>query len=60
GAHVSSKGAIRDAYQKSGFEKGPLGFPKSGEYAVGKTRVQDFQGGKIVLESNGKTAIRYK
>ncbi|UWX98718.1 hypothetical protein N2K95_09975 [Arthrobacter zhaoxinii] len=59
GAQVSLNGPIRTAYQKAGFETGRLGFPKSGEYAVGKTRVQDFQGGRITLGTDKKTTIRY-
>ena len=60
GAQLSLNGPIREAYRKSGFEGGRLGYPKSGEYAVGKTRVQDFQGGQIVLGTDGKAQVRYK
>ncbi|MDM7989527.1 hypothetical protein [Arthrobacter sp. zg-Y877] len=59
GAQVSANGPIRDAYRGQGFEGGRLGYPTSGEYAVGKTRVQDFKGGQIILDADGKAAIRY-
>ncbi|MCC9204488.1 zinc-dependent metalloprotease family protein [Arthrobacter sp. zg-Y769] len=60
GAQVSQNGPIRDAYRGQGFESGRLGFPTTGEYAVGKTKVQDFRGGKIVLGTDGKALIQYK
>ena len=59
GAHVSQNGPIRDAYQKQGFENGRLGYPTSGEYTAGKTKVQDFQGGKIILGADGTASVRY-
>ncbi|MDN3904307.1 zinc-dependent metalloprotease family protein, partial [Arthrobacter sp. YD2] len=52
GAHVSPKGAIRDAYQKSGFEGGPLGFPRSGEVTIKGGKYQDFQNGAILWSSS--------
>ncbi|URG17396.1 endolysin amidase [Rhodococcus phage Mbo2] len=54
-------GAIGAHYRASGFERGPLGFPTSDEYAVdgGDERAQDFEnGGRIVWSPNGTTALR--
>lgn len=44
----ASKGPIRDAWAKIGFENGRLGYPISGEYAIGSGATeQRFQGGTI-------------
>ena len=60
GAQVSKKGPIRTAYQNQGFEAGRLGYPTSGEYKSAGNTVQDFQGGRISLSSNGKVTVSYK
>ncbi|PPK93457.1 LGFP repeat-containing protein [Kineococcus xinjiangensis] len=46
GAHLV-KGAIRDAWGRSGWETGPLGFPTSDEYDVPGGKRSDFQHGHI-------------
>ena len=50
GAQVSATGAIRTAYQGSGFEDGPLGYPRSPQICGIKNGgcYQDFQGGAIL------------
>jgi uncharacterized protein with LGFP repeats len=42
GAHAV-QGAIRDAWARTGWEMGPLGFPTSNEYAVPGGRRSDFE-----------------
>lgn len=46
GAHAIY-GAIRDAWAQQGWERGPLGYPTSGEHQDGKYRRVNFQGGYI-------------
>ena len=40
-------GRIRDAWAKTGWEAGPLGYPTSNEYAITGGRRSDFQHGSI-------------
>jgi uncharacterized protein with LGFP repeats len=47
GAH-EVYGAIRQAWARSGWELGPLGYPVSGEYDVPGGRANDFQKGRLV------------
>ncbi|OUM41279.1 hypothetical protein B8W73_11955 [Arthrobacter agilis] len=49
-------GPIRAAWGKEGFERGPLGYPTSGQYesSPGVT-AQDFQGGLITTSATGTT-----
>ncbi|WP_281405734.1 LGFP repeat-containing protein, partial [Arthrobacter yangruifuii] len=51
GAQISPNGAIRTAYQKSGFENGPLGFPTSGEVTIKGGKYQNFTKGAILWSS---------
>ncbi|WP_404320231.1 zinc-dependent metalloprotease family protein [Arthrobacter luteolus] len=60
GAQISKNGPIRQAYQRSGFENGSLGFPTSGEVVSGSSRIQRFEGGQIRADSAGRTFITYK
>ncbi len=46
GAH-EVYGAIRGRWAEQGWERGPLGYPVSGEYAVPGGRQSDFEGGSI-------------
>ena len=46
GAH-EVYGAIRARWAGQGWERGRLGYPVSGEYAVPGGRQSDFQGGSI-------------
>ena len=46
GAH-EVHGRIRDAWARSGWERGPLGYPTSDEYAEGDGRRSDFEHGFI-------------
>jgi uncharacterized protein with LGFP repeats len=46
GAHAV-QGAIRDAWARTGWEMGPLGFPTSNEYAVPGGRRSDFEHGYV-------------
>lgn len=46
GAH-EVYGSIRARWVQQGWERGPLGYPVSGEYAVPGGRQSDFQGGSI-------------
>jgi GH25 family lysozyme M1 (1,4-beta-N-acetylmuramidase) len=51
GAHTSNNGAIRGAYQSTGFENGPLGYPVMGPEFCGLKNggcYQMFQGGAIL------------
>ncbi|MEB7503187.1 hypothetical protein NGB94_01930, partial [Arthrobacter koreensis] len=48
GAQISPTGPIRTAYQKQGFENGPLGFPTSGEVTIPGGKYQNYQGGAIL------------
>ena len=50
GAHATW-GAIRAAWQKSGWENGPLGYPTSNEYRAGSVTRQDFENGRITWTS---------
>ncbi|MFW0770753.1 LGFP repeat-containing protein, partial [Arthrobacter koreensis] len=60
GAQISKNGLVREAYRKSGFETGPLGFPTSNETVVGSDLVQQFQGGQIKMTSSGGTSVSYR
>ena len=44
------RGAIRDAWEATGWETGPLGYPVSDEYAVPGGRRSDFEHGSILYE----------
>jgi peptidoglycan/xylan/chitin deacetylase (PgdA/CDA1 family) len=58
GAH-EVYGAIRETWQNQGFERGPLGFPTSGEYDVPGGRRSDFQGGSLTWErATGRVVLR--
>ena len=46
GAH-EVHGAIRDAWERSGFERGPLGYPMSDEFGDGQHRRSNFEHGFI-------------
>ncbi|NAZ85305.1 hypothetical protein GTR00_04155 [Kineococcus sp. T90] len=50
GAHVV-QGALQSAWGDTGWERGPLGFPVSDEYAVPGGRRSDFQGGSLVFDT---------
>lgn len=51
-------GAIRTAWLKQGSERGSLGYPITGEYAVTGGRMSDFQGGRIRWDSaTGRTTV---
>ncbi|MGY1849412.1 MULTISPECIES: LGFP repeat-containing protein, partial [unclassified Blastococcus] len=49
GAH-EVYGEIRDRWERSGWEMGPLGYPVSGEYDVPGGRRSDFQNGYITWD----------
>jgi len=51
GAH-EVRGAIRDEWQRRGWETGALGYPTTDEYAVPGGRRNDFQGGSLVWSSS--------
>lgn len=56
-----SKGAIRSAYAKQGYEKGRLGYPTSNEYAISGGVAQKYQGGLITWSSKtGAVKVTYK
>lgn len=69
GAQVS-RGAIRNAYVKAGYEKGKLGYPVTGEYEgtyPDSTVYQEYQGGVMTWHPalgahtiTGAIATRYK
>jgi hypothetical protein len=50
GAH-EVHGAIRDFWANQGWERGPLGYPTSDEYAVSVGRRSDFEHGTITFNS---------
>lgn len=52
GAQIS-RGAIRSAYAKLGFEKGRLGYPTTGEVTTPAGTYQQYQGGTIGWSSSG-------
>ncbi len=54
-----SLGAIRTAWQSTGFENGVLGYPTSDVYAVPNGTAQDFQGGRI-SDSGGAITITHR
>ncbi|MGO1359076.1 MAG: SpoIID/LytB domain-containing protein [Brevibacterium aurantiacum] len=58
GAHATL-GAIRTAWKKSGWERGPLGYPTSNEYRSGSETRQKFQHGLIVwtAKSGAKVTV---
>ena len=55
GAH-EVYGRIRDRWAQQGWERGPLGYPVSGEYAVPGGRQSDFQHGSIRWDSARQVA----
>ena len=58
GAH-EIYGAIRARWADMGWERSPLGYPTSGEYAVEGGRRSDFQNGSITWNrSTGRTEVR--
>lgn len=60
GAH-EVMGAIRARWASLGAERGRLGYPVSGEYAVGGGARSDFQHGSIVWQrSTGATTVTYR
>ncbi|PTR42022.1 LGFP repeat-containing protein [Rhodococcus sp. OK611] len=51
-------GRIRERWNRSGFENGPLGWPLSDEVEVdGGGRVQEFEHGRIAWSPEGTTAL---
>jgi hypothetical protein len=50
GAH-EVYGSIRDRWEATGWERGPLGYPTSGEYAIPGGRRSDFQRGWITFDA---------
>jgi uncharacterized protein with LGFP repeats len=57
GAH-EVHGAIRNAWGQSGWERGPLGYPVSGERAVPGGARSDFQSGSILWDAaSGRTTV---
>lgn len=52
GAHVV-RGAVRDRWAQTGWERGPLGYPVAEQQAVGASVVQRFSGGIVVSSSSG-------
>jgi len=58
GAH-EVLGRIRDKYKDLGWEAGPLGYPVSGEYAVGGGRRSEFEHGMLtwITASDSVTAV---
>ena len=59
GAHYSV-GGIRQAWAGTGYERGRLGYPTSGEYASGNGVAQDYQGGRINWTASGGAVVTYK
>jgi stage II sporulation protein D len=57
GAHATF-GAIRTAWKKSGWERGPLGYPVSGEYRAGSETRQKFQHGRIVWTAKSGAKVQ--
>jgi stage II sporulation protein D len=57
GAHAT-KGAIRTAWKKSGWERGPLGYPTSNEYRSGSETRQKFQHGRIVWTKKAGAKVK--
>jgi uncharacterized protein with LGFP repeats len=57
GTHPVS-GAIATAWTAAGAESGTLGYPTSDPYAVPSGTAQDFQGGKLTLDSSTGTVTR--
>jgi uncharacterized protein with LGFP repeats len=52
------RGAIRDRWAATGWERGPLGYPVSNEYDVPGGKRNDFQRGSIVWDARtGQTRI---
>ena len=51
GAHVLT-GDIQTAWVAQGWELGPLGYPTSDAHADPGGTVQDFQGGRLTLDSS--------
>ncbi len=49
----------KDAWSRSGWERGPLGFPTSAPQDVDGGQVQEFQGGVIVTPDNGDAQVVY-
>jgi uncharacterized protein with LGFP repeats len=60
GVRVSS-GATREAWASTGFEWGKLGYPTTDNYVIADgSIVQDFQGGRITVPTNGPARIEYR
>ena len=57
GAHATL-GAIRTAWKRSGWERGPLGYPTSNEYRSGSETRQKFQNGKIVWTAKSGAKVQ--
>ena len=51
-------GAIRSAWQKSGWESGKLGYPTSNEYRSGSETRQDFQNGRITWTAKSGAKVQ--
>jgi uncharacterized protein with LGFP repeats len=51
GTHTVLNGALMDAWRAQNWEAGPLGYPASDAYPVAQGTAQDFQGGRLVLNS---------
>jgi len=58
GAHYSV-GGIRQAWAATDFERGPLGYPVTDEFASGRGVAQDYQGGRITWTADGGAVITY-
>ncbi len=56
GAHAVL-GPLRDAYSRSGWENGCLGFPVADERSSGTTRILAFQGGEITFTPEGGARV---
>lgn len=50
-------GAIRQRWQRSGAERGAMGYPTSSELKVGSGRLNNFQGGVICFSDSGGVQV---
>ncbi|WP_369053881.1 LGFP repeat-containing protein [Kineococcus terrestris] len=53
------RGAIREAWARTGWEAGPLGFPTTDEHGVPGGRESRFQGGRITWTPAGGAVVAY-
>ncbi|MGY1721892.1 hypothetical protein [Blastococcus sp. SYSU DS0533] len=56
GAHAI-RGKFYDAWARSGYEGGSLGFPASGEYDTRRGRQMDFQHGTVLVTTAGQVEV---